>query len=133
VEVSSSTPPAPLLVGDSSEFAATARSDHESGCADPASETSPVVGLLANNGRRGGVSLSNGAKTGFTVFNNVYITDMSKMNSIRSGNFTQLFNPRNCVVPVCQLDGRTAVKDSDPIEARIIHRFNQFVSYCRKA
>ncbi len=133
VEVPSSTPPAPLLVGASSEFATAARSDHESGCADPASEASPVVGPLANNGRRRSVSLSNGAKTGYTIFNDVYITCTSKVNTIRSSNFTQLFNPRNCVVPVCQLNGGAAVKDSDPFEARIIHRLNQFVSYCRKA
>jgi hypothetical protein len=119
------------VFGASSEFAAAARSDHESGCADPASESSPVVGSLAYNGSRRGVSLSNGAKTGYTIFNNVYITYTSKVNTIGGSNFTQLFNSRNCVVPVCQLNGGAAVKDSDPFKARIIHRFNQFVSYCR--
>jgi hypothetical protein len=129
VEVPSSTTPAPLLVATSSDFAAAAGSDHESCCAHPASEASPVVGPLVYNGRRGGVSLSNGAKTGFTIFYNINIANTSKMNSIRSSNFTKLFNPRNCVIPACQLNGQTAVKDSDPFEARIIHRFNQFVSY----
>ncbi len=133
VEVPSSTTPAPLLVPSSSDFAATAGCDHESCCAQPASEASPVVGPLADNGRRGGVSLSNGAKTGFTIFNNIYITSTSKMNSIWSSNFSKFFNPWNCVVPACQLNGRTAVKDSDPFKARIIHCFNQFISYWCKA